>query len=355
MRRLIFATAVTGLMVLIAAHVRPQAQTSGPYKILKTQKVGGNGGFDYVNADPDGRRLYVARRADQATNQPARISVFDLDTLAPVGELPNVNAHGVAIDPKSGHGFASSKPVTMFDTKTLKVLKTIDVDGSPDGLLFDPFNERVHVLSHQAPNDTVINAVDGTVVGTLDLGGTPEQAQSDGKGTVYIDLESKNAIAVVDAKALTLTTTYDISAKCEGPGGLGLDVAHHVLFATCGATMTIVSATDGKILAALPIGAGTDGGGFNPATQEAFSSNGSGTLSIIKEQNPTTFVVAQDLPTVAGGNFKTMTIDTKTNHVLLIGAEYKAPAAPTTPPPAGSRSPRPTMVPDSFTILVVGR
>jgi len=358
MRRVsIAAVAALALAVWFSAGATPRAQATGPYKVLKTQKVGGNGGFDYVVADPDGRRLYVARRADTASNQPARINVFDLDTLAPVGEIPNVSAHGVAIDPKSGHGFASSSPVTMFDTKTLAVIKTIDVKGSPDGMLFDPFNQRVHVLSHPSPNDTVINATDGTVVGTIDLGGTPEQAQSDGKGTIYVDLESKNAIAVVDAAALKVTATYDVSAKCEGPGGLGLDAKNHVLFATCDSMMTIVSATDGKILAALPIGEGTDGGGFNPGTMEAFSSNGgAGTLSIIKEESPTKFAVEQDLPTVSGGNFKTMTIDTKTNHVLLIGAAYQAPPAAATPPPAGGRGgPRRTMVPDSFTILVAGK
>jgi hypothetical protein len=362
MRRISFAAvAALALAVWCAAGVTPGAQATGPYKVIKTQKVGGNGSFDYVNADPDGRRLYVARRADQASGQPARINVFDLDTLAPIGEVANVSAHGAVVDPKTGHGFASSKPVTMFDTKTLAVIKTIDVDGSPDGLLFDPFNQRVHVLSHSAPNDTVINTVDGTVVGTIDLGGAPEQAQSDGKGKIYVDLENKNAIAVVDAAAMKVTATYDISAKCDGPGGLGLDAKNGVLFATCGATMTIVSATDGKILAALPIGEGTDGGGFNPNTMEAFSSNGgAGTLSIIKEESPTKFVVEQDLPTVSGGNFKTMTIDTKTNHILLIGAAYQpAPApAPTTPPPAtppaGGRGRR-MMVADSFTILVAGK
>jgi len=348
------------------------AQSAGPYKIIKTAKVGGNGGFDYVNADPDGRRLYVARRADQASGQAARINVYNLDTLAPEGQVPDVSAHGAVIDSKSGHGFASSKPVAMFDTKTNTVIKSIDVQGSPDGMLFDPFDRHVHVLSHSAPNDTVINGADGTVVGTIDLGGAPEQAQSDGKGTMYVDLEDKDAIAVVDVKAMKVTATYDISAKCSGPGGLGLDAKNGILFATCHgggkdaaqgapATMTVVSAKDGKILAALPIGNGTDGGGFNPATMEAFSSNGqAGTLSIIKEESPTKFVVEQELPTAQGGNFKTLTIDTKTNHVLLIGAEYQAAPPPATPPPtppAGGRGRGPSrvMVPDSFTILVAGK
>lgn len=143
MRRLFTAAVATlGLAVWMSAGVAPQAQATGPYKVLKTQKVGGNGSFDYVVADPDARRLYVARRADQASGQPARINVYDLDTLASVGQVANVSAHGVAIDPKSGHGIASSKPVTLFDTKTWAVIKSIDVEGSPDGLLFDPNNPQ---------------------------------------------------------------------------------------------------------------------------------------------------------------------------------------------------------------------
>ena len=359
MRRTLFLLAA---VVVSAASLAAQA---GPYKILKTQKVGGNGGFDYVNVDADARRVYVAHRADQASGQAARVDVFNLDTFAKTGEIANTSAHGVALDPKSGHGFASSKPITMFDMKTLAVIKTIDVQGSPDGLLFDPFNGRVHVLSHSAPNDTVINAADGSVVGTIDLGGAPEQGASDGKGTVYIDFEDKDSIAVVDAAGLKVKATYAIGAKCGGPAGLGLDAKNGVLFAAChdggedksmAATMTVVSASTGKILTALPIGAGTDGGGFNPATMEAFSSNGSaGTLSIIKEESPVKFSVEQELATVSGGNFKTMAIDTKTNQVVLIGAEYQAAPAPATPPPAGRGGARRTMVPDSFTILVVGK
>lgn len=366
MRRVIIAAgAIAGVALWITGTAAPHAQAAGPYKILKTQKIAGsgNGGFDYVNADPDARRLYVARRADTpAGGKAARIDVFDLDTLASVGSIPNVSAHGVAIDPKSGHGIASSKPLTMFDTRTLQVIKTIDVDGNPDGLLFDPFNGRVHVLSHSAPNDTVVNPADGTVVGTIDLTGAPEQGASDGKGTLYIDLEDKDAIAVVDAATMKLKTTYNINAECGSPAGLGLDVKNHLLFAACHdggadkalpASMTVVDAATGRIVTALKIGAGTDGGGFNPATMEAFSSNGqAGTLSIVKATAPGQYAVEQELPTMAGGNFKTMTIDTKTNHILLIGAEYQAPAAP---PAGGGRGGRRAMVPDSFTILVVGK
>src|ERR1700730_7594815 len=196
MRR--FGTGLAAGIIIFASTASSQtAPDAGPYKILKTAKVGGAGGFDYVYADSDGRRLYVPRSGQQG----ARITVFNLDTLEPVGEIPNVNAHGAAVDPKSGHGFGSSKPVAMWDTKTLAPIKTIEVQGGPDGILFDPFNQRVWVFSHGAPNATIIDAKDGSVVGTLDLGGAPEQAATDGKGHLYVDIEDKDKVAVVDAKA----------------------------------------------------------------------------------------------------------------------------------------------------------
>src|SRR5215472_12384752 len=189
---LVFAAAIALLAYTGKAQ---QAPVAGPYKILKTAKVGGDGGFDYVFADAAGRRLYVPR-----SGPTARITVFDLDTLEPAGEIPMVNGHGAVVDPKSNHGFVTSKPVVMFDSKTLAVVKTIDVQGNPDGIFFDAFNERVYDLSHQAPYATVIDAKDGAIVGTIDLGGAPEQATSDGQGHVYVDIEDKDSIAVVDAK-----------------------------------------------------------------------------------------------------------------------------------------------------------
>jgi hypothetical protein len=348
------------LTAVIAVSATIGLAQNGPYKVIKTAKVGGNGGFDYVNADSEARRLYVARRADQASGQQARINVFNLDTLAPAGVIANVSAHGVAIDPKSGHGIASSKPVTLFDTKTLAVIKTIDVEGSPDGLLFDPFDARVHVLSHSAPNDTVINTADGSVVGTIDLGGAPEQAASDGKGTIYVDLEDKDAIAVVDAKNMKVTATYDVSATCGGPAGLGLDAKNKILFATCHtagksgeqgkATMVVVNATTGAVLATLPIGQGTDGGGFNPATMEAFSSHSNGTLTVVKETSPTTFEVEENLQTMLGA--RTLTLDTKTNRIFVMSVE-RGPAPP--PPPGGGRGGQAPAIPGSFTILMIGK
>lgn len=324
-----------------------QATSTGPYKVTKTAKVGGDGGFDYVYADDAGRRLYIAR-----TGPTGRITVFNLDTLEPAGEIPNANARGAAVDPASNHGFASSKPVVMWDTKTLATIKTIDVQGGPDGILFDPFNARVYIFSHSAPNATVINAADGSIAGTIDLGGAPEQAVTDGKGHLYVDIEDKDNIAVVDAKTLTVTAHYDLAGKCGGPGGLAFDVKNHVLFAACHdpQVMAILNADDGKIITILPIGMGVDGAVFNPSTMEAFSSQRDGTLTVIKENSPTSFVVEQTVQTMTSA--KTLTLDSKTNRILLIAAEF---TPPPTPPPAGGRPGRGQLVPGSFTILAVSK
>jgi len=362
MRRVCLTIALT--IAIFALCAPAGLAQDGPYKVLKAAKVGGEGGFDYVYADADGRKLYVPRMGN-----PGRVSAYDLDTQTLVSEIPDVSGHGAAVDPKSGHGFASSNPVAMFDTKTLKLIKTIAVEGGPDGILFDPFNARVWVFSHRAPNATVINASDGSIAGTVDLGGAPEQAVTDGKGKLYVDLEDKDAIAEVDAAALKVLRTFDLAGKGGGPGGLAFDAKNHVLFASCHdpAVMVMVNSETGKVLSTLPIGTGTDGATFNPNTLEAFSSNGDGTLTIIKENSPTSFVVEQNLKTMTRA--KTLTLDSKTNHILLIAAESAPPPAQPNPAPAppqgapggqggpgrGGYGRGGAMVPGSFTILVVGK
>lgn len=306
------------------------------------------GGFDYVDSDQASRRLFVARSG--ATG--ARVGVFDLDTLSQVGEIKDVSAHGAVVSPKSGHGFTSSRQIVMFDAKTYAPIKTIEVGGNPDGMKYDAFNDRVWVFSHALPHATVINASDGSIAGTLDLGGQPEQAVSDGKGHIYVDIEDKENIAVVDAKTLTVTAHYDITGKGGTCAGLAMDVKNNILFAACRnpANMVILNAADGKVLATLPLGTGTDGAVFNPDTMEAFSSQGDGTLTVIKENSPTSFVVEQTVKTMPAA--KTLTLDNKTGHILLIGAEF-GPAP--TPPAAGGRAGRGQLVADSFSILVVGK
>ena len=344
------------------------ALAAKPYRILKTTQTLGTGGIDYVYADSDGRRLYVPRGE--------QVLVFDLDTLKSVGAIPNARARGAAVDPKSHHGFSSSSPVVMWDTKTLETIKTIAVQGRPDGILFEPLTERIYVFSHSQPNATIIDSKDGSVVGTLDLGGAPEQAASDGKGHLYVTIEDKDNIAVVDVNTLKVTAHYDLGGKGGGPAGLGLDVKNHILFAFCHEPQTcvVLSADDGKIITTLPIGRGTDGGGFNPNTMEAFSSQGDGSLTIIKENSPTSFVVESTVQTKSRA--KTCTLDTKNNQIILITTEPApgtasapaatppAPAPPTTAPrtPKGAEQPgggrfggRGGGGPALLDIIVVGR
>jgi DNA-binding beta-propeller fold protein YncE len=347
MFRLAFTIAIT-IAVCASAVWSQQPSSAGPYKVLKTAKVGGDGGWDYVNVDVENRRLYIAR-----TGRTPRVNVYNLDTLEPVGEVKTTNAHGAVIDSKTSHGFATSKPITMFDSKTLANIKTIEVQGNPDGAFFDPSNQRAYILSHSSPHVTVLDSNDGSIVKTFDIGGMPEQAAGDGKGHLYIDVEDKANIAVVDTKTLDVTGHYDLEGKGGTCAGLAMDAKNRILFAACRnpANMVILNAADGKIITTLEIGKGTDGALFNPKTREAFSSQGAdGTLTIVKENSPTSFVVEQTLPTMAGA--RTSALDTKTNHIILIAAEVGPPTPPAQP---GGRAGRGAMVPDSFTILVVGK
>ncbi len=327
-----------------ASHVQ-----DGPYHIIQRAKVGGDGGFDYVYADSAGRKLYVAR-----TGQSSRIDVYSLDTLQQVGTIDKVRAHGAMVDPKTHKGFSSSKPMAVWDSKTLAPLKTIDVNGNPDGLLGDPSKEAIYILSHAEPNVTVINAKDGSVGGTINIGGAPEQAAVDGKGTLYIDIEDTGEVAVVDTNTYKLVTKYALGSKGGGNAGLALDVKNHVLFVACRepAVMVMLDSKTGKYLADLPIGAGCDGAAFNPKTHECFSSQGDGTLTIIKETSPTTFVIEQTLKTLPGA--KTLALDSKTGKIYLIAAEYGAPPAGGTQP-ANGRPRRGPMVSGSFSIIEVGK
>jgi hypothetical protein len=373
MSRNLLVLAALAVLLPLAAVAHAQ---SGPYKVLQTVKVGGDGGMDYVTADSANRNLFVAR-----SGAAGHIGVFNLDTFAQVGDIPGTSAHGAVVDDVTGHGFATSRAITMFDAKTFQIIKTIPVQGNPDGYLNDTVNHRFYDLSHSQPNITVIDDKDGSILTTIDIGGAPEQGQFDGKNRIYVDIEDKAAIAVIDAATMKKVGQYDLSSKSSGCAGLALDTKNNILFAACRDhnDMVILSATDGKILADLPIGVGCDGATFNPDTMEAFSSQGDGTLTVIKENSPTSFVVEQNVKTPARA--KTITLDTKTGHLLLITAEYgpapappAAAAAPATPPPAAAPGAPPAgpggpggrggypgggrggpMIPGSFEIVVVGK
>jgi DNA-binding beta-propeller fold protein YncE len=306
--------------------------TAGPYKVLKTAKVGGEGGFDYISADVEGRRLYVPRNGPMG-----QLTAFNLDTLEPAGSIAGIKSGGAAVDPKSHHGFSTTKPITMWDSGTLKVIKTIDVDGRPDGIMFDPYNERVWVLSHMAPYATVIDA-------------------KEGKGTVYVNVMDKSNIAVVDAKNLTVTKHLDLSSKGVDAGsGLSLDAKNHVLFSYWRLptpVVLIVNAENGNIITSFPTDVNVDTVGFNPATMEAISTAGGGSMIFIKENSPTSFEVEQRLKTMVGA--RNMVLDTKTNHVVSMAFEY-GPLPADAPAPVPGRMALGPPLPGSFTLLMVGK
>src|SRR5881394_1716713 len=357
------------------------AQSTGPYRVLKTARVGGEGGTDYIYADPVGRRLYITRGATQAREAtdtrpevPAfekRLTIFDLDTLAPVGTIPGVGGNGATVCPNTGHGFTSDHPdLSMFDVKTMKLIKTIAVPAGfrADGIYCDTSDDRVYVGSHPTKSLMVVDAKDGTVLGNIDLGGVPEQTIADGKGTVYQVLQERpGGVAVVDVKTMKVTKTYPFGDN-GGCNGLALDVKNQILFAACSAvgagaprgtpqpppdpnakppqTFVILSAKDGKILARLPLAGGSDGAAFNPATMEAFSTQGNGTMTIIKEKSPTSFEVEQNLKTWPANGARTIAFDSKTGHLFAMASE------PAPPPAPGGRG---SAVPGTFTIIMVGK
>ena len=357
-----------GLSVAIISAQQPS--TAGPYKVLKSARVGGEGNWDYIYADVAGRRLYIPRRAPAVpagTEGPApastvrtRLSIFNLDTLEPAGEIDGVGGQGTAVDPKSGHGFTSSRPVSMFDTKTRQLMKTIDTaDAQGDGIVFDAFNERVYVFSHPTKDATVIDAKDGSVLGRIDLGGVPEEGVADGKGLLYVVMQDpQGSVTVVDVKTMKAIAHYPFGDLGGGCNGLAFDAKNKVLFAACARSgnppeakpqMVILSATDGKILKTLPLAGASDGAMFNPSTMEAYSTQGNGTLTIVKETSPTTFEVEQNLQTM---NFaRTIAFDGKTGHIFTM-ADERGPAPPT---PPGGRAGRGAAIPGTFTILMIGK
>src|SRR3954471_23523425 len=378
--RTIFAAS----LIVAAASAAPSTgvaqQADGPYKVLMRERVGGEGGTHYIYANPIDGRLYITRnavRAAPATDAaPAReavlgrVTVFDLKTLKPLGEIMNGGGNGAVVDGKSGHGFASSHPdLSMFDTKTMQMMKTIDPNAdnpsaspkfSADGIYFDPSDDRVYIGSHPTKDLIVLDSHDGKVLGKIALDGIPEQTVSDGKGTLYAVLQdSAGSVAVVDQKTMKTTAHYPLGdiGRCNG---LALDVKNKILFAACAQSRTagqppqpamiILRATDGKILATLPLAGSSDGAVFNPQTNEAFSSQGNGTLTVIKEKSPTEFEVEQNLQTMNGA--RTLAFDPKTGHIFVMSVE-RGPAPP--PPPGGGRGGGAPAIPGSFSILMIGK
>lgn len=340
-----FGAVVLGGSRANSATSAAQAGPSG-YHLLKKIKVGGEGFWDYIAFDSPTRRLFISRGT--------KVVVLNVDSEKIVGEIPDTTGvHGIALAPDLGKGFTSNGgagTVSIFDLKTLEVTGHAQAGKNPDAILYDPASKRVFTMNGRSSDSTAIDAVTGSVLATIPLGGRPEFAVADGAGHVFLNLEDKSQVQEIDAKTLTVTATWPL-APCESPSGLAIDVAHRRLFAGChNKMMGIMDADSGKVVATPPIGLGVDANQFDPGTGFAFSSNGAGTLTVVHEDSPDKFSVFEDVPTQTGA--RTMALDLKTHQVFLVTAEFAPAPAPTPDNPNPRRG---GMIPDSFVVLVFGR
>lgn len=314
------------------------------YHVLGKIPVGGDGGWDYLVADSDSRRLYVSH----ATH----VVVVDMDAQKVVGDIPDTpGVHGIALDRGLNRGWVSNgraNNVTVFDTKTLKKTGEVATGQNPDAIVYDPKSDSVFVFNGRSNDATVIQAADNSVKATIPLGGKPEFPAIDGKGKLWVNIEDTHEIAEIDTVRGAISKRYTLEG-CEDPTGLAVDLAKGRLFSVCRNKVMIVSdPAAGKVVASVPIGAGTDGAAFDPARKLAFSSNADGTLSIVGEKGGK-YVAVSTVQTQQGA--RNIAVDLKTHKLYLPVAEF----GPAPQPVAGQPRPRPAMVPNSFSILVVGQ
>jgi len=344
------------LLVSLAAPNQAQQSTPAPSAnhVLHTYELGGEGSWDYLTLDPASRRLYISRST--------HVMVMDADTGKLAGDIPDTaGVHGIALATDLGRGYTSNgraASATIFDLATLKTIGTVKTGEGPDAILYDAASKRVFTFNGRSNDATAIDAAAGTVAGTLALGGKPEFAVADGTGRVFVNLEDKSEIVAFDAKSLEIKARWPL-APGEEPSGLALDAKNHRLFSGCrNQMMVVVDAESGKVLATPAIGQGVDATAFDAATGCAYSSNGEGTLTIVHEESPSSFIVLENVATQRSA--KTMALDPKTHNVYLGAAKYEAqeepkPAANDGAKDAAARRKRPNMVPGSFVILVVGK
>lgn len=330
-------------MILCAGlYTRAAAPAPGPsgYHLIKSVPVPGDEGWDYLAVDSDARRVYISHGS--------HVVVMNADTYAIEGDIPDTaGVHGIALAPDLGRGFVSAgraNTAVIFDIKSLKTLGTVKTDANPDAIVYDAVTKRVFTLNGRGQNTTAINGADGTVAGTLALGGKPEFAQADGKGNIFVNIEDKSELVEFNAQKITETHRWPL-APCKSPSGLAFDANHRRLFAVCDEkVMAVVNADTGKVVATPEICEGPDAAGFDPATGYAFASCGDGNLTVIHEDSPDKFSVVENVPTKRSA--RTMGLDLKTHNIFLSSAEFD-------PPAPGER--RGKMKPGSFAILVVGK
>jgi hypothetical protein len=339
-RRAVFSLLVVSVVLgyLPARAVTLKDGSSG-YRVTKTVPIPGDEGWDYVAVDSEARRVYVSHGS--------HVVVLNADTYEVAGDIPDTQGvHGIAIASDLGKGFISNgraNTVTVFDLKTLKPSGTVKAGTNPDAIVYDHGTKRVFTMNGRSQDVTAINAEDGTVAGTFAVGGKPEFAVSDGKGSIFVNIEDKSELVQFDAQKLTITNRWPI-APCEEPSGLAMDVKTRRLFLGCSnKMMAVVNADTGKVVATPAIGNGVDANGFDPATKFAFASTGGdGALTVVHEDSADKFSVVENVPTKQSA--RTMGLDLKTHKIFLPAAEFE-------PPAPGER--RGKMKPGSFVVLVV--
>ena len=331
---------------VMAALATALLAAAGPgYHVATTYKLGGEGGWDYLTADADARRVYISRGT--------HVIVIDADSGKNVGDIADTQGvHGIALAPELGRGFTSNGregTVSIFDIKTLATSNKVKVGENPDAILYDPATKRVFTFNGRSQDSTAIDAASGKVLGTIKLDGKPEFAASDAKGEVFVNIEDKSELVAIDPNQLEVKAKWPL-APCTEPSGLSIDRKNRRLFVGCdNKMMAVVDADSGKVLATPAIGEGVDATAFDPGTGLAFASCGEGVLSVVKEDSPDKFSVAESVPTQQGA--RTMALDTKTHNVFVVTAKFGPPPAAT----ADNPHPRRTILPDSFVALVLSK
>jgi YVTN family beta-propeller protein len=314
------------------------------YHIIKRLKVSGDGSWDYLTIDESARRLYISRST--------HVMIIDIDKDKIVGDIPDTpGVHGIAVAPEFNRGFTSNgkaDTVTIFNLKTLKVISNVKTGGNPDAILYDPASKTVFTFNGKSKDATVINARSGKVIQTIPLGGKPEYSATDGKGKIYVNIEDTNEVVEIDSVKAVISKRFSLPG-CDEPSGMGLNAEKGVVFSGChNKVMTILHTKTGKV-STVPIGSGVDGNGFDAEVGLAFSSNGDGTLTIVREASSGNYEVVENIATQVRA--KTMTVDPKTHNLYIPAAQFEQPKEPAK---QGTRQ-RPAMVKGSFEILVVGK
>ena len=320
---------------------------AGPgYHVVKTYKVGGDGGWDYLTVDASARRFYISRGT--------HVIVLDADSGKNVGDIPDTSGvHGIALAPELGKGFVSNGregTVTVFDLKTLAPSGSkIKVGENPDAILYEPATKRVFTFNGRSQDSTAIDAASGKVLATIKLDGKPEFAASDAKGEVFVNIEDKSELTVIDPNKLEVKTKWPL-APCTEPSGLAIDRKNRRLFVGCdNKMMAVVDADSGKVLATPAIAEGVDATAYDDETDLAFASCGQGVLTVVKQDSPQKFSVVENVKTEPGA--RTMALDTKTHNVFTVTAKFGPPPAAT----ADNPHPRRTILPDTFEVLVLSK